>query len=312
MNEKNIIKYPKQIDSVVRKSKSGYKTLGVDSELYLPNAEDSTPPLCMHSAFSRIVFTLIEKKSEDDKIYPTANIPANEVEYIKKRTDNASLLMMQDKFSPSNTTNTEKADVDHDDNLAYTVKLLDRTFKGKTPADVLLEDAKNADKLVDIVKWLKDNIKRYPKNQLQIDAINNALDLLDTSKLSNEVAKTSSAGNNIIPIYSSGFKFKQKTNEKNMNLVYTIDVVCDTEKDYPYAVTIMNCYAPVTTDSNGLKNIKMKQAESIKKATILLTEAEWYRIICRSLRTINNFENTNFVTQFDKAKDASYHNSQNK
>ena len=71
-----MIKYPKQIDSIIRKNKMGIKTLGLDAELFLPSADENISPLEMHSGFSRIVLSLIDKKGENDITVSTANIPA--------------------------------------------------------------------------------------------------------------------------------------------------------------------------------------------------------------------------------------------
>lgn len=307
-----MIKYPKQIDSVIRKNKTGIKTLGFDAELFLPSEEENISPLEMHSGFSRIVLSLIDKKNDDNVIVPKANIPAKEIDYIKKKTEIVLEIMMQKKYLPLNQVKqaTKKENCELNSSVAYEVKLVDRNFKGKTPAEVLIENPDNAKRLIDIRKWLTDNLKSYPKNQEQINAIDNALDLLDMGKLSLSTIKVANTTNDEIKIYSSGYKFRRKQNDKGHNEVYTLDVICDTAKDYPFAITIMNCFAPVVTDKSGLKNIQMTQATDIKKATILLNEAEWYKAIAYASKIINYFEATNFGVQKKKADDASYHNSQ--
>ena len=80
--------YPWQIDSIIHKTKTGTKTLGMDAFLFSPKEEDAvrtpTAPLEMHEGYSRYVGTLIVKTGEKKVL--TFNIPAKSVPYIAERT----------------------------------------------------------------------------------------------------------------------------------------------------------------------------------------------------------------------------------
>lgn len=86
--------YPWQINSVIHKTKTATKTLGMDAMLFSPKEEDDirTPaaPLEMHEGYSRFKGTLIVK-TQDTKVL-TFNIPAKSVPYIHKKT---SMLIQQ-------------------------------------------------------------------------------------------------------------------------------------------------------------------------------------------------------------------------
>ena len=81
--------YPWQIDSVIHKSKTATKTLGMDAMLFAPKEEDEvrTPaaPLEMHEGYSVFKGTLISKTGEGTD-FLKFNIPAKAVPFIHKKT----------------------------------------------------------------------------------------------------------------------------------------------------------------------------------------------------------------------------------
>lgn len=296
----NKYQYPKQVVSLKRKS----KIIGADAELFLPTDKEIISPLEIHSGFSRFVFTIVDNTT-DKTITPTANIPAREVAFIKKMTD-VAIDKMADGV-------VEKADA-LSDSIAYSVKLLDKNFKGKTPAEVLLANPADKENLAKVKDWLKLNLNNpsYAKfkdnNTKQINAIEEAINLFDIGELQQQ--RSASASN--ITIYSTDYKFKNKTNDKGYNLVYSISIICDPSRNYPFTVNITNCYAPVETNNDGTKNIKMTEAVDTIKSSFSMSSAEWYGFIDRIDRTLFNFENMNFATQFGEAMANSYQHDSDK
>jgi HD superfamily phosphohydrolase len=285
------IKYPNQITTIKRNK----KVLGVDAKLVLPTQEEldsgKSSPLEMHSGFSRFEFSLIDKEKN---IVPVANIPAVDVSYIKVKTD-AIINSLNKQVS----LNEEILS----DDIAYTQPLFDKTFKGMTPAQVLLKDPNNADKLKEIKNWLSANLDKYPNNKKQIDAIDNALDLLDADLLKDDSAKQNTSS---ITIYEEDFKYKSKVNEKGYNLIYKISVTYNSAMRYPYSIKICNGYAPVETFANGQKNIKLQQATDMVESSIVIDEKEWYTVVYKMFSTLTNFESLHFLNQYQIAKDNSY------
>lgn len=286
--------YPYQIGAIKRTK----KTLGVDAKLYLPTEKEDKNPLEIHSGFSRFELTILDKEND---VKPIANIPAGEIPYIKEKTKLAMSKMMNGLPMDANPTATEKTDP------AYTVTLTDKTYKGMTPAAVLIRNPADKERLIAIKEWLKPNIAKYPRNKQQIEAIDSAIALLDAGKLENNTSIPKAAATDLIEIYKTDYKYKSKTNEKGYNLVYGINIMCNPGKQYPFCVNITNAYAPVETESTGQKNIKMQQAEDIAKSFILISECEWFSLVDRMETTLKNFENMNFPKQFEKSNRDGWH-----
>lgn len=289
------LKYPKQVQAIKRKD----KTLAVDAELYNPTENEQTAPLEMHSGFSRFVFTIVDK-SGGKTITPTANIPATEIAYLKEKTKLAMEILLKGAKNEPLKSNSMFGN-----SPAYTVKLTDKKFKGQTPADVLLANPENKSELERIKGWLSDNLAKYPGNATQIGAIEDALSLDSIG----ELVKTESIQNesNPIELYSSECKFKSTTDEKGRHLIYTISVVCVPGNRYPFAVNIMNCYAPVEDGAGGQKRVKMTEAVNTIKSSVLMTEKEWYSLIDRVSTTLKLFESMTFEDMFKISKKNSFH-----
>jgi hypothetical protein len=280
-------KYPSQVASIKRSK----KVLGVDAKLFTPTDKENAAPLELHSGFSRFELTIVDKESNTT---PTANIPAEDIYYIVE----TSRIALEHLLTNKQTSNSTQAS-----GTAYTQKLIDKNFKGKTPAEVLLADPSQETNLLNAKKFLEANLSRFPANKSQIVAIDEAVKLLHENKLSVEGA-TANASHDI-EIYKTDYKFKSKKNEKGYNLIYGIDVVCDPNKNYPFAITIMNCYAPVETGPNGQKTIKMNVAENTIKSTLLVTKDEWIKLISKLDRVLTMFEHSQFEALLNESRVAS-------
>lgn len=282
------IKYPYQVFSIKRKD----KVLGADAKLFIPSEAEKTNPL-ETSGFSRFELTIVNKATTGTQT-ATANIPVLDIPYIKETTNIAlqQLLLNKSTITPSATTSTS---------TAYTQKLFDKNFKGQTPAEVLLKDPSQETQLQSVKSWLEQNLAKYPANKAQIVAISEAIELLHAGKLTANDANDSVSNANI-EIYKSEYKFKSKKNDKGYNLIYGIEVVCDPTRNYPFIISIMNCYAPVETGSAGQKNIKLNLAEQMVKLQVMVTKEEWFAMISKLDDTRRYFELTHFDEVFHCAE----------
>lgn len=288
------IEYPNQIGSIVRSK----KTLGIDMFLSPARTEDGQSPLELHAGFSRFVFTIIDASS-GTKQFIHANIHPDEVDLIKQKTNLAIEKIFAIENGLSETSSEELS-------KAYTVMMTSRDIAKKTPAQLLIEDPANRSKLENAKKWLETNISRYPKNQEQIDAIDDALDLFDLGQLKTDVKPASK----VIDLYREDTKIPnaKKLNPKynNKTLVYSISIVCEPGKDYPFAINIMNCYAtPKHTPTGGIV-AEMSTAEGKNNFSILLTTKEWNKLITKMDRITKMFEEKNFNMLYDVMKSKSY------
>jgi len=284
------MKYPMQIGAIKRPD----KTIGIDANLVLPTKDEycneRKMPLEMHSNFSRFTLTIIENGETVN-----ANIPAGDIEYIH----NKGLLAQKEILA------YELADKSEDSlSVAYTQKLFDKKYNGKTPAEVLLANPDEKENLLKTRQFLQDNISRYKVNRYQIQAIDDAIHLLDSGKL--KAVNTTKTKNIVIYDEPTKIPNANKVDEKNMTFVYSISIICCPDKNYPFAINIMNGKAPVIKDSNGKMNAEMSKLTDKKEKSMLISEKEWSHLEGQMYSTLKNFESMNFAGQFQIAKENSY------
>lgn len=166
-------------------------------------------------------------------------------------------------------------------------KLKMGNFSGKTPGDLLLEadDVKKArENLLQQAGFLEGKLKDYPQNQLQINAINDAIQAYDDGTLagSKPTVMEELVDENVgvmYEIYKTPIKHQKKINSDGKHECYSVYISCSPAKQYPYKIEIMNCNAPLIRIRNGLMPPDMARADSIKKENIELKEEEWEYIL---------------------------------
>lgn len=290
MNEK--LKYPMQVGAIVRTK----KTFSIDGLLTLPTQAEyeasSKMPLEMHSTFSRFVLTIIDFES-GTKI-AKANLPAGTIAYILKQTE----LAMETLASAKTVENTNTS-------LAYTQKLFSKEYGGMTPGEYLLSHPDGKENLEKTSAWLKANLSKYPRNQQQINAIEEAISLFEAGELKAPQSVTGSS----FCVYKDDIKIPNisKLDEDGYTFVYNISIQCTPGRNYPFAVNIMNCMAPPIKDESGQSKVELSSAKDKIVNSIMLSEQEWYFLIHRMDRTVNMFEEMNFSKQLNMAKQNAYH-----
>ena len=315
-NTNNLKSYPRQVKAIKRTD----ITLSIDAWLYLPN--EDMPPLEMHNIFSRFALTILNRNNKNEIETVTANIPAEEIFAIKAITNAViSSSMLNKNYLKSLQNNTienkiqkqeETNDEDFTSKKAFNVKIGNGNLKGKTPGEVLLDNPNNKNLLINQKKWLETNLDRYPRNKDQIDAINEALELLNTGKLSsiNNNQKTSivSNGTNSIDIYRADIRIpnKNKVDENGNTFVYSVLISFDDNNTYPFSIQITNMKAKTNEDEKGMITANLKNAVDKKVKKMSLSMNEWLKIVERMSNTVNNFETVNFVKQYKIAEENSY------
>lgn len=173
-------------------------------------------------------------------------------------------------------------------------KLKVGSFAGKTPGDLLLEAAdaeKVRNSLLQQADFLREKISRFPRNQLQIDAIEDAVRAYENGSLADsrpeKVDIPDEASGITYEIYATPIKHQKKMNEARKHECYSISIFCSPANRFPYRIEIMNCYAPLLKKANGLTPPDMSKAESVRKEAIDLTEEEWDHTIDWITRNID-------------------------
>ena len=286
--------YPWQIDSVIHKSKTVTKTLGMDAFLSSPKEEDElrTPsaPLEMHEGYSVFRGTLIIKAG--DTKFLKFNIPPKSVPYIHKKTsiaiDSNLKASIKRKSKP----------IEEGSSPAYTVKFRAGTFNGKSPAQLLIESPKNREVLEKQKAFLEKNLEKYPSNKAQIDAINDAIQLFEAGRLNNILSEASKEMEPI-EIYDSFTKNIKPLDAEGRYTIYQVKVTYNPAMSLPFAISVMNCFAPV--DKTKGNEIIMKKAVNKQEQEIRLTEEEWYTMIDKMKAIKIMYENLTYPEQLKLA-----------
>lgn len=293
--------YPWQVNSVIHKTKTGTKTLGIDAKLFSPQKEGElrTPsaPLEMHEGYSLFKGTLIVKDNEKKKEVLTFNLPAKVIPYIHKKTE---LLIEQNLFSMGSSAPKRKA---------YSVPIRSGKLKDKTPAQVLLENPRQLTELMNQKKWLESNLSKYPGNKEQIDAIAEAIKLYEEGALE-AAGEDAGAGAGVYTVYETAPKNIQPRDEEGRWTIYQCSIKYIPKNNLPFVIQVMNCMAPVDTKSGN--EIVLTKAINKHEQKMQLSEEEWFTMIDNMKAMKIMFENLTYPKQLDLAKELSlesYHAS---
>lgn len=286
-----IPEYPKEIPAI----QSEDKTLSINCLLDTPNydienSDRKIPaPYAMHAGYSRFVLTLISFKNENKTTL--ANIPAADIKYISKKTDIAlQVLTMSGRNKPESIKLS----------TAYTQKLYVAPFKDSTPAEVLISDRNNINELIKTKSMLEINVAKFKKNQDQIDAINEAINLLGKGQLEETMLRDKE---NEIVIYNENFKsIESRRDENGYYLVYHIQILCRPSDDNPFIVSIKNYYASVSKTDTGAFKVNASTAKNIQEIRMQIPEKDWVNTINRMVDTLNLFEMLYAKSQFTLAE----------
>ena len=252
--------YPKEVSPLITTKNTLSATLNF-SALTKQNIADGHKPLDIHSPFSRVTFTIIDYSNPENKKTVSANIPAKRrLKNLVKSVQAAIEICRQKKWTLVSTTeeSCEK-------NPAYTVRITSGKLKGKTPAEVMLKNPEQREDLKNQYIWLKNNLEKYPKNKIQMDAIAEAINLYDAQALSEEEMKSTSLVGAEFVVYEDQIKIPHadKKDANGLTDIYSIKVTCCPDKNYPFSITIMNGMAPVTRSDKGTITANMQMAKNV-------------------------------------------------
>ena len=253
------------------------QTFFILNELEAPEYKDGSEPLTFHhETFSRFKFVIINQ----DKKATTANVSVKEIPGITRKIQNLYLKEMLSQGTAK--TETPKS-------LAYTTVITTGKLKGKTPAALMLEDAqKNRGLLSNQLTWLKANLSRYPKNEVQIRAIEDAMRLYEEGKLNQDAAEN---GYHTEIVYSSGMRpLIRRKRPDGKCFVYEIVIRWNGGAEKPVEVEIRNYYAPVVKKENGLLNVMAKDKVDDTRNAVSLTLEQWFWIEHMLETNIRTFE----------------------
>ncbi len=272
------------------------QTISLDFALSDAMEDPNTPVLMMHSPFSRFILTIVDNSGVATK-YPKANIRASEVPLLEQKYNNAAAERFRRMNHLGEYRGTDAgADSAAATSPAYTVAIRMGEFKGKTPAELLIEDGNNAFKLERHAQFLGGaNLAKFPKNQEVIDAINEALALFRGNKLTGEAAKSATAGiqRDSITIFSEEFKI-MSVNDPAKRMVAKIYISCEMNLETnPWKIQIENTLYPFINGAVAWDNPNHRP-EPPTICTAYLTDAEMAAMISAMKNLKFIFESKSF------------------
>lgn len=296
------IEHPREIAVAINKNESFYKTLSV--EAFLEMATESPKetadnvlqdPLKFFAEYSTFHFTIIEKQRDgQNTTFARANILPKELAMLERRTQYATEKIMDAEQSGNNESNNLES--------AYTQQIRVGEFKGKTPAQVLLDNSENRDKLERTCSWLKEKISAHPGNKLQYDAIKEALLLYEQGKLQNKQCTNSQVLNLLQKDYNP-LRSTRRSDGKMMN--YAIQIKCYPSDNMPYEITVRNFWA--LYNENVI--VEGSATEQVTNS-IRITEAVWDNIVESMRRTVRIYERCYGKYELERALRAAKENEE--
>lgn len=280
------VRYPRQIYSAKRET----VILGIDNYLSKPDGTDKVPPLEMHSPFSRFVVTIIDKSGAETKT-PKANIPAGDVPGI---VEISKLVMLEKLRYESSSSEASEEEL----SIGYTQQILIGGFRGKTPADILLENPDDREKLLSTRKFLADKASQYASNKKQVEAIDDAVALFDAGQLKKPPGAKRSG---VVRVYDVDHKYMRDTNNLGHRLFYSMSIVCQFGNKYPWEVTIENVFAPGLQGPKGGLVPKMDEKSSSAKCTFRMSDMEWSQLVNRMESDLRYFEGSCYAGLYREA-----------
>ena len=257
------MKYPYEIASSIAQVKGESRTLSV--EAHFTRRTDDKPMQIFDDNFSRFKMTVV---ADGKGAY--CNIPIDELAGITKKTDFAMNKHLENMYSSVSSENSSPA---------FTERFAAGNLKGKSPADVLRENGEKGKEILNKqYSYLKENLAKYPRNQVLMDAI------IAASKLNLEELKESAPAASCKPISIINIGCRpliRKKREDGKCFCYEAYVMWDTTKNYPVNIRLVNYYAPVQTRENGSLNVQLseKDEKSEIKHEFNMTAEDWLHIV---------------------------------
>lgn len=271
MSETNFaVTNPKQFYVIFSGKQNDKTVLSVESFMSQASPQEETAPQMVFGRSSRFAFNLIS--SGEAKI---ANMPQENLAEVLSRSRFICDKIYENELRTSSGS-TEGL------SPAYTVKMPSGEFKGKTPAEIILADNANKEKLNAQYVFLKNNLDKYPNNKVIMDAILDASALQKAGKLVAKPITSGSSGE--FMIYSAPMRpLKWRKRDDGMCFVYDIQIKAFLEGQYPIQITIQNYYAPVVQKDSGMMNVKASQMDksSLKTGVIHLSLKDWNDLLGR-------------------------------
>ncbi len=289
-NKENKCEYPKDLVAYFSKKDGSVSSFSVSPNLGPARSSDGESPYGTYSGWSRFKFTAINSGTA-----ATFNVPISDLEDIFFRTETSYKKELEAGITSSAPAN---------DSPAYTVAMSSGSFKGRTPAQIL-SDPSTKDSLLKQRDWLAGNLgnERYrAMNQKQIDAINEAVRLLEAGQLETE---ESTAPMGSLILYNPGARPQLKTKRDDGKCrALSCEIKWMFGQNYPVEISISEFWCPVETKSNGTIRCKVSEMDKSTKVENhhKLSAKDWLNTIRAIKMHMAQFEQLNAQGIFEDAR----------
>lgn len=339
----NNILYPKEVYSALGRN----EIFSVTAHFVPINPNEGLSPYKIYQPkTSRFVFSIVDKQN---KTYPYGNIRMDEIPGLIANTKSAHQIdmfaripVLHQMFAGIKKVNKLLNDVqdgirttfefvrsggrviltseqlkhyhrDNEGSFAKNVVIEKGKLKGKTPYQILVEDATNG--IVDLksqYNWLEKNAEKYPQNKQQMRAIVEALTMYQNGAIQQgDISAGDKLSFGTIPIYSPTPRpLIREKDEKGYCPVYEVAVLWHVGENYPVEIRVKRYKAPVMEQESGAVNPICSEAIDVENNTFRLSISQWMDCIYLMESNMNRFELIHAATQFRNAEEADMANRQ--
>ena len=256
------------------------------------------PPKQIFAKLSRFLFAVIDKNDAQKCV--TANLRTDEFPAVLRKGQWAFDRCLETDYAPSKAAKEAGEEL----SSAYKVKMAMGPFKGKTPAQVLLETPERADDLRKHYDFLDQNAQKYPANRVQMDAIIEAISLYREGRLQ-PIAVQETGDSTVITVHDSGPRHLASRGQQNgKTFCYELHIECQVGNKYPFEVTVANYYAPVIERQGGQKIISQKDKEGEVKHSMRLSKEAFLNLLEEMAAEMHDYRCINAMRAHRQADEA--------
>jgi len=256
------------------------------------------PPKQVFAKLSRFLFAVIDKNAAQKCV--TANLRTDEFPAVLRKGQWAFDRCLESEYAPS----AAPKEAGGDRSSAYTVKMAMGPFKGKSPAQVLIENPERADDLRKHYEFLDQNAQKYPANRVQMDAIIEAISLYREGRLQ-PVAVQEAGDSTVITVHDSGPRHLASRGQQNgKTFCYQLRIACQPSNNYPFEISVSNFYAPVIERPGGQKIISQKEKESEVRHAMRLSKEAFLNLLEEMAAEMHDYRCINAMRGHRQADEA--------
>ena len=250
--------------------------------------EKDLPPMQIHEGgLSRFIFTITDH-SGDKPQSVSVNVGASAIPHLIEQT---RLTKMRQIVSSVNKDAAELSP-------AHTEQLQFGVFKGKTPAQALL-DGGDQKKLLEMKAMLEKNLSAYPNNKKVIDAIDDAITLKNNGALK----PAAGASHSSIDVFGEDYKYSRNETSDGYRTISGISIKYIPGRLYPWRVEVTNYEAPMMKSADGQLRPEVSKARNKRCFGINISDKDWDYVIDCVGGTKRLFESMVFPSLYARAQD---------